>query len=49
MKAKTTVPGQKTPAYKAPYSSVRWFECGLLLIGSNTGERFVEEEDYDGF
>ena len=49
MKTETAVTGGDAPRYVAPQSCVRILMCGYVFAGSNTGETFVQEEDYDGF
>lgn len=49
MKTDFTVPKDAVPCYAAPQTCVHEINCGLSLAGSNTGESFTQEEDYDGF
>ena len=49
MKTETVIPGGNVTSYVAPQSFVREIMCGCVFAGSNTGETFVQQEDYDGF
>ena len=49
MKAITNASGHVHPTYETPIIHVLVLECRYIIAGSNTGESFVQETDYDGF